>query len=190
MAVRAHRRPAPVKLTYKDYVSLPDDGLRYEILDGELAVTPSPRTKHQLVSANLVVALATWVRSKKLGRIWHAPLDLILADTTIVVPDIIYVSKKRGAIVSERGLEAAPDLVIEILSRSTAQRDRGIKMQLYARYDVPRYWIVDASRHTLEIYALRDRDYERLAKYRDDDVVRTDVPAGFEIPLPELWSED
>ena len=190
MAVRAHHKPVPAKLTYKDYVSLPEDGLRYEILDGLLTVTPSPRTKHQLVSANLEFALMTWVRAKKLGRVWHAPLDLILADTTIVVPDIVYVSKGRSAIVSERGLEAAPDLVIEILSRSTTQRDRGIKMHLYARHGVPRFWIVDASRHTLEIYALRDNEYERLAKYREADIVRTDVPAGFEVPLRELWSDE
>jgi Uma2 family endonuclease len=190
MAGRVENVPDPSKLTYADYVALPDDGRRYEILDGELAVSPSPTSRHQLVSHNLVFALSSWVRAKRLGRMWAAPLDLILADTVVMQPDIIYVSKSRSAIVAKRGLEAAPDLVIEILSDSTASRDRGVKMRLYARYGVPRYWIVDAEARTIEVYALGDSTYELAATYRNDDVARFDVPEGFEMNLADAWSED
>ncbi len=190
MAGRADTRPRPIKLTYEDYVTLPDDGRRYEILDGELVVSPSQTTRHQLVVRNLLVALTSWVRAKGLGRVWCAPLDNILAQTTIVQPDVMYVSKARASIVSDRGMEAAPDLVIELLSFSTAARDRGIKMQLYARYGVSRYWIVNATSNTLDVYVLRDRMYELAGHYHGDDVVRVDVPEGFETPLTELWRDD
>jgi Uma2 family endonuclease len=190
MAGRADIKSGPIKLTYEDYVTLPDDGRRYEILDGELVVSPSPTTRHQLVLGNLVLALGTWVRTQKLGRIWCAPLDNILAQTTIVQPDVMYVSKGRASIVSDRGMEAAPDLVIEILSSSTAARDRGIKKQLYAQYGVARYWIVNATNNTLDVHTLIGGAYDHTAHYHGDDVIRVDVPEGFEIPLVELWRED
>ena len=190
MAARADTLPDSCKLTYADYVTLPDDGRRYEILDGELAVSPSPTSLHQLVSHNLDVALSTWVRARALGRMWAAPLDLILADTVVTQPDLIYVSKSRSAIVSRRGLEAAPDLVIEILSDSTAARDRGVKMRIYARHGIPRYWIVDPEARTLEVYSLGDGVYEATAAYHEGDVIRVDVPDGFTIDLAELWRED
>ena len=190
MAARADTLPDSCKLTYADYVTLPDDGRRYEILDGELAVSPSPTSRHQLVSHNLDYALSSWVRARNLGRMWAAPLDLILADTVVTQPDLIYVSRSRSAIVSRRGLEAAPDLVIEILSDSTATRDRGVKMRIYARHGIPRYWIVDPEAQTVEVYALRDGAYERTASYRDGDALAVDVPEGFAIDLAELWRED
>jgi Uma2 family endonuclease len=190
MAGRVDTKPRPIKLTYEDYVSLPDDGRRYEILDGELVVSPSPTTRHQIVVRNLLLALGNWVRAKGAGTVLCAPLDNILAQTTIVQPDVMYVSKARASIMSERGMEAAPDLVIEILSGSTAARDRGIKKQLYAQYGVLRYWIVNATNNTLDVYTLRGGAYDRTAHYHGDDVVRVDVPEGFELPLAEFWRED
>jgi Uma2 family endonuclease len=180
----------PIKLTYEDYVTLPDDGRRYEILDGELAVSPAPTSRHQLACENLGHALSIWVRARKLGRIWRAPIDLILAPTTVVQPDLLYVSNARRAIVSERGLESAPDLVIEILSDSTAARDRGVKMQIYARYGVPHYWILDTKDRLLETYVRGNATYERTALYRDGDVIGPDLPEGFTMPVVEIWSED
>ena len=190
MAARGDTTPRPIKLTYEDYVTLPDDGRRYEILDGELAVSPSPTVRHQLVVRNLLLALGNWVRAKRVGTVWCAPLDNILAQTTVVQPDVMYVSKARAGIVSERGMEAAPDLVVESLSSSTAAWDRGIKKQLYAQYGVARYWIVNATNNTLDVYSLRGGAYDRTGHYHGNDVVRVDVPEGFEIPLTELWRED
>ena len=190
MAVRADPVPESRKLTYEDYVTLPDDGRRYEILDGKLAVSPSPSSAHQFVSHNLAFALSAWVRAQRLGRIWVAPLDLILEPTVVMQPDIFFISNARSSIVTKRGVEGAPDLVVEILSESTAARDRGVKMHIYARHGVGRYCIVDVDRRTLEVYALRGLAYELVATYSRDEVARFDVPGGFVLALAEIWPED
>ncbi len=182
--------PEASKLTYEDYVTLPDDGRRYEILDGELAVSPSPTSAHQLVSENLSFGLSAWVRARGLGRIWYAPLDLILEPSVVMQPDIFFISNARSSIVTKRGVEGAPDLVIEILSESTAARDRGVKMHIYARHGIARYWIVDVDRRTLEVHALRDPDYELTATYSDSEIAQLDVPDGFVLRLAEIWPED
>jgi Uma2 family endonuclease len=127
---------ARVVLNYRDYAALPNDGRRYEIHEGELSVTPAPSPKHQIVSANLVRALDTHVRSRRLGLVLYAPLDIILSDTTVVQPDIVFVATERAGQISERGIEGAPTLVIEILSPSTTETDRHTKLQLYARYRI------------------------------------------------------
>ena len=188
MAGRADPASPSHKLTYEDYVTLPDDGRRYEILDGELAVSPSPTSAHQFVSHNLEFALSAWVRARRLGRIWHAPLDLILEPTAVMQPDIFFISNARSSIVTKRGVEGAPDLVIEILSDSTAARDRGIKMHIYARHGVERYWIVDVEKRTLEVYAIRGKTYELAATYSGGEVTQFDVPEGFVLALNEVWA--
>jgi Uma2 family endonuclease len=190
MARPAVPGPAARKLTYFDYVTLPDDGQRYEILDGQLAVTPAPTSTHQRVSQNLNFALESWVRPRKLGTVWQAPLDVILDEHTVLEPDIMFVAASRAEIVTKRGIEAAPDLVIEILSQSTAALDRGKKLHLYARHGVGRYWIVDPENETLEVFALRDGAYVAAGTHRGDDVAQVDVPPGFELQLAEVWSRD
>lgn len=175
------------KLTYEHYVSLPNDGRRYEILDGGLAVNPSPRLDHQRVAQELFVVLRAWSRRHRLGEVFVVPCDVILDDTTIVVPDVVFVSKSRAAIMTARAIEGAPDLLIEVLSESTERHDRGAKMKLYARYGVDRYWIVDPDARTLEIYALSAGGYTQIGTYRDDAVVACDVPAGLELRLGEVW---
>ena len=190
MTGSADSLPESLKLTYDDYVTLPDDGRRYEILDGELAVSPSPTSTHQVVSQNLEFGLSAWVRAQRLGRIWHAPLDLILEPTIVVQPDIFFIANEHSSIVTKRGVEGAPDLVIEILSESTAARDRGIKMQIYARHGVTRYWIVDVERKTIEVHALRGSAYELLATHSGNEIAHLDVPDGFVLALAEIWPED
>jgi Uma2 family endonuclease len=189
MATHADPRSQASKLTYEDYVTLPNDGRRYEILDGELAVSPSPRTLHQRVAARLLVTIENWLRLRPIGEVFIAPCDVILDKTTVVVPDLVFVSSARASIVTERAIEGAPDLLVEILSDSTARHDRGAKMKLYAQYGVGRYWIVDADARALEIYALRDGTYEQIGTYRDHDVVRCDVPAELELRLADVWPD-
>src|SRR3990172_7592302 len=101
---RAPGRLPPGKLTYEDYVGLPDDGRRYEILDGELEVSPAPAPRHQVVSGNLFVILHTHVRERGMGRVYHAPIDVILAPDSIVQPDLVFVAAGREAIVTERAI--------------------------------------------------------------------------------------
>jgi Uma2 family endonuclease len=149
-------------LTYEDYVLLPNDGKRYEILEGELTVTPAPSTKHQTASVNLLVLLSQYIKQRDLGRLFHAPIDLILESSAVLQPDLLFVSKARQSIITERAIEGAPELVIEILSPGTSRTDRVTKAQIYARHGVPAYWIVDPEQKTIEIYLLEADGY-RLA---------------------------
>src|SRR5438445_9486940 len=115
-------------LTYEDFCALPDDGLRYEIVDGMLFAEPSPRRAHQKAVGNLFAILHAWVRAHDLGEVYVAPFDVILDPRTTVEPDLVFVVKDRLAIVAERGVEAAPDLLVEVLSPGTARRDRVRKL--------------------------------------------------------------
>ena len=151
-----------IVLTYDDYVELPNDGKRYEILEGELAVTPAPTPKHQNASVNLTAILSQHIKANELGKLYHAPIDLILESTSVLQPDLLFVAKARHNIISGRGIEGAPDLVIEILSPTTTRNDRVNKAQIYARHKVPAYWIVDPEQETVEVYLLSMDGY-RLA---------------------------
>ena len=157
---------ARIAWTYQDYAALPDDGKRYEIHDGELSPLPTPTSLHQIVLGNLAMALMTHVESRNLGLVMLSPLNVIPSDrpneTTILQPDILFLDRERLSLISERAIEGAPTLAIEILSPSTAATDRGRKRELYARYAVPYLWFVDPDRRELEAHALDSGGY-RLA---------------------------
>jgi Uma2 family endonuclease len=146
--------PARVGLTYSDYAALPDDGRRYELHRGELSVTPAPGTRHQRAVVSFTVRLAQYVRSQRLGEVFVSPTDCILSDVTVVQPDVLYVAADRQAIISERGIEGAPTLAVEVLSASTTRIDRERKLALYAEHGVPYYWIADPENRTIEAYRL------------------------------------
>ena len=130
-------KPERVVLTYKEYEALPADGRRYEIHDGELSITLTPSPYHQMISGNLTAILWPHIESRNLGEMFFAPIDCILSDTTIVQPDLVYLDTTGLYLVSDRGIEGAPTLVVEILSPSTTLIDRSTKHQLYSRYGVP-----------------------------------------------------
>jgi len=150
----------PVILTYKDYEALPADGRRYELHDGEVSVTPAPGSTHQRISRNLLVILHQHVTARGLGEVLDAPIDCILSDSSIVQPDIVFVETGRLSAISARGVEGPPSLVVEILSPSTAQIDRGVKLQLYARYGVLYYWIVDPEARSIEAFRVSGAAYQ------------------------------
>lgn len=166
-------------LTYKDYEALPADGGRYELHEGELSVTPAPSPRHQQVTRNLAIALHEHVKGRGLGEVLFSPIDGILSDISVVQPDIVYVETGRLAIISSRGIEGPPTLVIEILSPSTVQIDRSVKFQLYARHGVPHYWIVDLEARTIAAYRFAGGAYERAASMQGS------APA-FLPPFPDL----
>jgi len=153
-----------VVLTYQDYAALPNDGRRYEIHEGELSVTAAPGTRHQEMSMNLSAALHAHVKAHRLGKVFAAPCDVILSDTTIVQPDIVYVAADRQGTISSRGIEGPPTLVVEILSPSTIQTDRHTKLQIYARHGVPYYWIVAPDARSVEAYTLAEGSYTLTAR--------------------------
>ena len=146
--------------TYADYAAMPDDGRRYELWDGELSLMPAPELSHQGILRDLLGVLNEYGKRSAVGVVFPSPVDCILADTTVLQPDLAFIANDRHAILTERAIEGAPTLVVEIVSPSTRRSDRTVKAALYARYGVPWYWIVDPGARTVEALALRDGAYE------------------------------
>ena len=155
------KRKPRVKLTYADYLNAPDD-TRYELLDGELIMTPAPNIPHQDSLFDLGVDLKLLTRRARIGRVFIAPVDVILSDTDVVQPDIMFVSNARAHTITDDNIRGAPDLVVEILSPGTAERDRTFKRDLYARHGVKEYWMVDTVLRQIRQLML-DWDEFRLA---------------------------
>jgi Uma2 family endonuclease len=138
------------RYTYKDYLLLPEDK-RYEILDGDLFMVPSPGIRHQQISRRLLVALTLHVERDSLGEVLSAPCDVILSEESVVQPDILFVRKERMGVIGEMNLRGAPDLVVEILSQGTRVKDLELKRKIYARYGVREYWVVDPDAGTVDV---------------------------------------
>ena len=177
------------QITWLDIQQLPDDGKRREAIDGELYVTPSPSYRHQKISQRLEQALLRILQEPGLGSVVDAPIGVEFPATEEgVQPDIVFISNARRGIICREGIRGAPDLVIEILSPTTAHRDRGIKLQLYHRQGVAQYWIVDPDAGCVEVWSFDheppvERFTETLPVRLDDD------PVG-EIDLTEVFRED
>lgn len=145
------------KLDYDDLAHAPDDGKQYELLDGDLFVTPSPSPLHQRVSKRLQRQLERYFEERKLGEVFNAPLDVILTRHDVVEPDLVVVINLEQ--VSKRGIEGPPLLAVEILSPSTADRDRTLKAKRYEATGIPHYWIVDIESQRIDCYRLTDQKY-------------------------------
>ncbi len=176
-----------LKLTYQDYVLLPDDGKRYEILDGDLYVTPSPTARHQKISRNLFLSLAQHVQTHGLGEVFYAPLDVILAEDSIAQPDILFISNERLPIVRD-WVHGAPDLVIEILSPGTRERDRTLKRHLYARHGVRELWLVDPETKTVEVHSLDPATETVPRTFSERDILASDALPALRLPLKPIWA--
>jgi Uma2 family endonuclease len=178
---------ARVVLTYADYAAIPNDGRRYEVHEGEISVTPAPRPAHQELVGNLLVLVHEHVRAHRLGKVFPSPIDCILSDTTIVQPDIAYVETARLPIVSRRGLEGAPTLVVEVISPSTIEIDRHVKFQLYARHGVPHYWVADVDMRVIEGYALVEGTYQIAGRLEGTRTAALAPFLGLPLDPSTLW---
>jgi Uma2 family endonuclease len=180
--------PGKILLTYDDYCLLPNDRNRYEILDGELSVTPAPSTTHQTVLGNFYRLLSSYIVANQLGKLFIAPTDLILAPSTVVQPDLIFIANDRAQIVTQRAVEGPPTLVIEILSPTTHRIDRVTKAQLYAKHNISNYWVIDPDQRTLEADELVTDHYDMTASARDVELFTVSLFPGLSIQLADLWS--
>ncbi len=177
-----------VRFKADDIWDTPEDGNRYEVIDGKLFVTPPPIEPHQRAVMELALYVGPHIRERGLGRLYTAPLGVVLDDENGIQPDLVYVSRERTGIISERGVEGAPDLVVEVLSPSTQGRDRGIKMRRYAAAGVPHYWILVPRSRALEAYRLGDKGYEQVGTYGPGTVFRPELFPELEIPIDDLWA--
>ena len=176
-----------IRFRYQDYRSLPESmSKRYELLDGALLMVPALSTTHQRISRNLEYLLIEYCRQFDFGEMLYAPIDVVLGtgdEREVVQPDLILVAKSRLAIITEQEVCGAPDLVVEILSPGTEDRDRGYKKVLYARYGVQEYWIVDPSKRCIEVYVPSRTGFVRKAAYSGDEPLESPLLLSFH-PIP------
>ncbi len=175
-------------VTYDEYAAMPDDGRRYELIDGELLVTPSPSWSHQRVVGALFAILRQHVRARQLGEVVVSPFDVILTPKNAPQPDIVFVAREREDRVSERGVEGAPTLVVEVLSPSRPALDLVKKRKLYFDNSIPHYWIADPEKRSLEGLVRGSRDYTTEARFDGDGTAVLSPFPDLVIPLAELWS--
>src|SRR5262245_15039865 len=179
-----------VKLTYDDFVRFPDDGQRHELIDGEHYVTPSPNIKHQTVSINLTVLIGSWLERNPLGRLFHAPLDVVFSNFDVVEPDLLYLSNARAAeALTPQHVRGVPELVIEIGSPSTRKRDDTIKRRLYERAGVAEYWVVDPELDAIRVYRRDGDTFERVTELSADagDSLATPLLPGLVIQVSRVF---
>ncbi len=176
-----------IVLTYKEYEALPADGRRYEIHEGELSVTPAPSPRHQIISRNLFRVLDAHVRAREVGEVLFAPLDVILSDTSIVQPDLVYLDPSRLSAISARGVEGPPTLAIEVISPSTTLIDRSAKHQLYARYGVPFFWLVDPEGRSLDAFVLGPLGYSLALRAAGAEPVSPPPFSNLALIVATLW---
>ena len=175
-------RMALAQITWQDVQQLPDDGNRYEAIDGELYVTPSPSLRHQRISKRLERALYSLVEDSGAGEVLHAPVGVEFPATGEgVQPDVVVISRARSGILADPWIRGAPDLVIEILSPATAGRDRGLKRKLYERQGVEQYWIVDPEAAAVEVWSFgAEPNFQRFTetlpiRFGSDDLGEIDL---------------
>ena len=175
------------KLTYDDYLRIPEDGQRHEILDGEHYVTASPFFPHQFSAGRLHLRLGGFVEERDLGVVLFAPFDVLLSAHDVVQPDLLFISKERAGIITRANAQGAPDLVVEILSKSTRMRDEGLKLERYDLFGVREYWLIDTDRRTAKIYRREGGRLRLAAELSVEDVLTSPLLPGLEIRLAEIF---
>jgi Uma2 family endonuclease len=174
------------KYTYEDYLKTPDDE-RYELIEGELVMTPSPIPKHQRILRELEFEIIKFVKANDLGEVFYAPCDVYLDNENVVQPDILFISKERLNIIGEKNIQGAPDLAIEIISESTAYRDLVQKKKLYAKFGVKEYWIVLPEEKSIEIYSLKDNTYMLHKTYGKDETIESPYLRNLKVGLKGIF---
>ncbi len=177
---------ANIRFTYQDYLQLPEDK-RYELVEGELFVVPSPNLAHQRILREIEAALYRYVRLHDSGEILFAPCDVVLSEINVVQPDLLFVSRKRLGILTEANVRGAPDLAVEILSPSTGQRDLGVKRTLYAKFGVLEYWIVDPESKTVEVLSWTETGYRTEAIVDQSGSLSSNLFPGLDLDLTEIF---
>ena len=179
------RTPMPTtRLTYRDYLRLPDDGLRYEILDGHVVVSPSAGSDHQDVQVGLILELGDRIRRRRRGRVF-ADLDCEITPHDIVRPDVLVVLAANAARITKTRVVGTPDLAIEILSPGTAGRDRTKKRRRYEAAGTPELWLVDPLRHVVLQYVHDGTAFAPATEHTT--TLRLHVLPDVEIDLREVW---
>lgn len=174
------------KLTYQDYAKLPENA-PYQLIDGELVMSPAPSLYHQKISKRILIKLDLFTTKNNLGEVYDAPVDILLGETETFQPDLVFVSEKNKSILKEDKIEGSPDLIIEILSPSTAYYDLKHKKNIYELTGVKEYWIVDPMEKTVEVFWNENGKYSLIGNYMKSDLCKSKLLDGFEISGSEIF---
>ncbi len=175
--------------TYNHYAALPEDGQRYEIIDGALYMTPAPNIPHQEIAGEIFSYLRTYIKSPGLGRVFMSPVDVELAAGTVVQPDVVVVLNANIGKITYSHIVGAPDLVVEIASPGTSTYDRHKKYDAYARAGVSEYWIVDPIAYTVEVLSLDGASYELVGIFKGQETLLSKiVPQIAEVPVKQFFA--
>jgi Uma2 family endonuclease len=178
------------RLTYDDFLLFPDDGLRHEIIDGVHYVTPCPSLRHQDLVGRLHLALGNHLAAHPgIGRVFLSPLDVVFTIHDIVEPDLLFVASDQPEIMTEKNIQGAPAIVVEVVSKTTRRRDERIKKELFDRGGVREYWIVDPDRRHVIVYQrnLSGFDARTPIAAADNGVLTSPLLPGFSLSVPELF---
>lgn len=178
-------KPA-AKLTYEDYRKTPEDE-RCELLDGELVANATPNIAHQRISGRLGRCLAAFVEEKGLGEVFRAPTDVVLSDTDVVQPDILFVSGDRADIITADDVQGAPDLVVEVLSPTTAKRDWRDKLDLYSKHGVREFWLADPETEIVWVLLPKEGNPKVTAIYGKEDTLTSPMFEAFTLDLDQIF---
>jgi Uma2 family endonuclease len=169
-------------MTADDYRALPEDGRQYQLIEGDLVVSPAPNRFHQDIVLNICRPLADYADSHG-GAVYLAPFDVFLDELNVLQPDVLYVGPERAAgVLVDEGAHAAPDLAVEVLSPSTATRDKTIKRSIYARHGLKELWLVDPLLRQIQVYRLQEDPAKPVEVLEDFEVLRSTHFDGLEIP--------
>lgn len=176
------------RLTYEHYLLFPEDGKQHEIIEGEHYMSPAPETAHQGALGNLYVIMFNYLRRRRLGTVFFAPVDVLFSNTNVVQPDLVYVSKQNAGIITKQNIRGTPDLLVEVRSPGTAKYDLTLKKNLYARFGVKEYWIVDPAERTIEVFRLGSGGYGRAKKFGRKDRLQVALIPGLAFAVREVFA--
>jgi Uma2 family endonuclease len=169
------------QITRHDYQEMPEGPPYFQVIEGELVMAPSPNLFHQEIAGCIYALLLRFLERKPLGSVFVAPLDVFLSDVNVYQPDVIFVSNARRSILTERGVEGAPDLVVEVLSPGTARYDRGPKRKIYARTGVKELWMVEPETKSIQVYELTKNAETPAATHGPDSIFKSSLLPGLKI---------
>jgi len=176
------------KFTYQDYLHLPDNGKRYQVISGELYMVPAPIPFHQRILRKVGKLLDQYVTESRVGEVFYSPCDVVLSDVDVVQPDIFFISRERINIVKDKNIQGPPDLVVEILSPYSEKIDRISKTRLYGRFGVKEYWIVDPDRKEVTVLQLKGESYKKRGVFGVGDTFDSKLLKGLTIRVIEIFS--
>ncbi len=177
----------PLSLTKEDYRLLPDTGPRYQLIEGQLYMSPAPNRYHQIISRNIEFMLLKYLERHPLGELYDAPFDVYLSEYDVFQPDIVFVRKENYEVLTDAGVEGTPDFVVEILSPSNADLDKKSKLQVYARRGVNELWLVDPDTQVIDVYYLQENARKPAATYGATDSFRSPHFPGLKISAAAIF---